>query len=85
MPRDGSALVDLVPEAEAAVGSFRVAYDPLAAVAVMTGMALAWYALVACVLTLRPAAAVFARLRRWIDLLAGVAFIGLGTRLALER
>lgn len=57
----------------------------LAAVAVMTGMALAWYALVACVLTLRPAAAAFARLRRWIDLLAGVAFIGLGTRLALER
>jgi threonine/homoserine/homoserine lactone efflux protein len=57
----------------------------LAAISLMAGIAIVWYALVACVLTLRPAAAVFARLSRWIDRLACVAFIGLGTRLALER
>jgi threonine/homoserine/homoserine lactone efflux protein len=57
----------------------------LGAVAVMAMIAIAWYGTVACVLTLRPAAAVFARIHRWIDRIAGLAFIGLGTRLALER
>jgi threonine/homoserine/homoserine lactone efflux protein len=56
----------------------------LAAIGLMAGIAIVWYALVACVLTLRPAAALFARLHQWIDRLAGLAFIGLGTRLALE-
>jgi threonine efflux protein len=55
------------------------------AVAIMATIALVWYGFVACVLTLRPAAAIFARSRRWIDRIAGVAFIGLGTKLALER
>lgn len=57
----------------------------LGAIAEMTAIALVWYALVACVLTLRPAALLFARVRHWIDRLAGLAFIGLGTRLALQR
>lgn len=57
----------------------------LGAILVMAGIAIAWYALVACVLTLRPMAVLFARARRWIDRLAGLAFIGLGARLALQR
>ena len=51
----------------------------------MTAVAIIWYGFVACVLTIRPAAAAFARLRRWIDRVAGLAFLGFGTRLALER
>jgi len=57
----------------------------LEAVAVMMGVAIAWYSLVACVLTTRRAAAGFARSRRWIDCIAGLAFLGFGTRLALQR
>ncbi|HLY90368.1 MAG TPA: LysE family transporter [Acetobacteraceae bacterium] len=55
------------------------------AITVMTAVAAIWYGFVACVLTMRPAAAAFARLRRWIDRVAGLAFLGFGTRLALER
>jgi len=55
------------------------------AITVMTAVATIWYGFVACVLTIRPAAAAFARLRRWIDRVAGLAFLGFGTRLALER
>lgn len=55
------------------------------AISVMAGIAITWYTLVACILTLRPAAAAFARLRRWIDRVAGLAFIGLGTKLALTH
>jgi threonine efflux protein len=55
------------------------------AIAVMTAVAIIWYGFVACVLTIGPAAAAFARLRRWIDRVAGLAFLGFGTRLALER
>jgi threonine/homoserine/homoserine lactone efflux protein len=57
----------------------------LSAIIVMTIIPLVWYGLVACVLTLRPAAAAFARARSWIDRVAGVAFIGLGTKLAFDR
>lgn len=55
------------------------------AIGVMAGIAITWYALVGCVLTLRPAALLFDRIRRWIDRAAGLAFIGLGARLALQR
>jgi threonine/homoserine/homoserine lactone efflux protein len=55
------------------------------AIVVMTMIAIVWYSLVVCVLTLPPAAASFAGARRWIDRIAGLAFIGLGTKLALER
>jgi threonine/homoserine/homoserine lactone efflux protein len=57
----------------------------LGAVAVMTFVAISWYGFVACALTTRPAAAAFLRLRRWIDRVAGLAFLVFGTRLALER
>jgi threonine/homoserine/homoserine lactone efflux protein len=57
----------------------------IGATVVMTAVALAWYGFVACVLTVRPAAAAFARFRRWIDRVAGLAFLGFGTKLALER
>lgn len=51
----------------------------------MTIVAIAWYGFVACVLTTGPAAAAFLCLRRWIDRVAGVAFVVFGTRLAFER
>jgi len=54
------------------------------AVLVMAAVALVWYSFVACVLTLRPAAALFARLRQWIDRVAGLAFLGFGTKLAMN-
>ncbi len=57
----------------------------LAAAALMTSIALTWYGLVVCALTTPRAATAFARLRRWIDRAAGMAFIGFGTVLAVER
>jgi threonine/homoserine/homoserine lactone efflux protein len=56
----------------------------LGAITVMAMIAVVWYGLVACVLTVRPAAAAFARIRRWIDRIAGLALIGLGAKLAVE-
>jgi threonine/homoserine/homoserine lactone efflux protein len=60
-------------------------YLGVAAVVVMTVIVFVWYAFVACVLTTRRAAAAFSRMRRWIDRLAGVAFVVFGARLAIER
>jgi RhtB (resistance to homoserine/threonine) family protein len=57
----------------------------LAAAALMSLIALTWYSLVTCALTAPRAAMAFARLRRWIDRAAGVAFVGFGTALASER
>lgn len=57
----------------------------LCAALIMTTIALAWYGTVTCVLTTRRAAMAFTKLRRWIDRLAGLAFIGFGARLTLER
>jgi RhtB (resistance to homoserine/threonine) family protein len=56
-----------------------------AAAALMTLIALSWYGVVTCVLTAPRAARAFGRLRRWIDRAAGLAFIGFGTMLAVER
>ena len=55
------------------------------AIAVMTTVAMVWYGFVACVLTARSAAAMFTRVRHWIDRVAGVACICLGVRLATDR
>jgi threonine/homoserine/homoserine lactone efflux protein len=60
-------------------------YLGIGAVIVMTVIAFVWYGFVACVLTTRPAAAAFSRVRRWIDRIAGLAFVVFGTKLALER
>ncbi len=57
----------------------------LAAAGVMTCIALGWYSLVTCALTIPRAAAAFARTRRWIDRAAAAAFLGFGARLMLER
>lgn len=57
----------------------------IGAATVMTAVAICWYGFVACVLTIAPAAAAFSRFRRWIDRAAGLAFLGFGSRLALER
>ena len=57
----------------------------LVAAATMGAISLGWFGLVVRLLTARPAAAAYARLRRWIDRVAGAAFIGFGTKLALER
>lgn len=57
----------------------------ISAALAMTVVSLAWYSLVACALTVRRAALAFRRVRHWIDRIAGLAFLGFGTRLALER
>lgn len=57
----------------------------LTAVGLMFMLAVVWYALVARVLTIRRVASAFARMRRWIDRMAGLAFMGFGTRLMLDR
>ncbi len=55
------------------------------AVLLMFALTVGWYALVARFLTIERVAAMFGRMRRWIDRVAGVAFMGFGARLMLER
>jgi RhtB (resistance to homoserine/threonine) family protein len=55
------------------------------AIAVMFVIAFGWMALVARFLTVRRVAEVFSRMRRWIDRAAGLAFMGFGTKLVLDR
>ncbi|WP_428483798.1 LysE family transporter [Rhodopila sp.] len=57
----------------------------VAAVGLMFALTVIWYVLVARVLTIRRVADAFGRARRWIDRAAGLAFIGFGTRLMLDR
>ena len=57
----------------------------VAAAGVMLAVAAGWFLLVVHLLTTRRAAAAFASVRRWVDGAAGVAFLGFGARLALER
>ena len=57
----------------------------IAAIGLMFALTLGWYALVARCLTIRPVAEAFTRVRRWIDRVAGIAFMGFGTRLMLDR
>jgi threonine/homoserine/homoserine lactone efflux protein len=56
----------------------------VAAAAIMTAICLGWYTLVAQALTTGHVAALFARARRWIDRVAGAAFVGFGLELALD-
>jgi threonine/homoserine/homoserine lactone efflux protein len=55
------------------------------AISLMFLIAVGWFALVARFLTIRRFADGFARLRHWIDRLAGVAFVGFGAKLVLDR
>jgi threonine/homoserine/homoserine lactone efflux protein len=57
----------------------------LASVGIMSAESVLWYGVVVFALTTPAAAAAFGRARRWIDRAVGAAFVGLGTRLALER
>jgi RhtB (resistance to homoserine/threonine) family protein len=56
----------------------------VAAASIMTAICLGWYSLVAQALTTGHVAALFARARRWIDRVAGAAFVGFGLELALD-
>jgi len=51
----------------------------------MTTIAITWYGALACALTTDRVSSFFARLRHWIDRLAGIALMGFGARLTLER
>jgi threonine efflux protein len=57
----------------------------LAAVGVMFALTLGWYTFVARCLTIRRVAGAFTRFRRWIDRIAGLAFMAFGARLMLDR
>ena len=57
----------------------------LVAVAEMVAISVIWYGLVVCALTTRRAANVYARMRRWIDRVAGAVFVLFGARLIAER
>ena len=57
----------------------------IAAVAVMFAIGFGWMALVAQLLTIRSVSQFFKRIGHWIDRAAGLAFMGLGPRLLLDR
>lgn len=76
------------PKSAMLVGSLFTAVMPpdaavsvgLVTVAEMVAISVGWYALVACVISARPVAALFQRGRVWIDRVAGVIFVGFGLR-----
>jgi threonine/homoserine/homoserine lactone efflux protein len=57
----------------------------IAAIGLMFSIAIGWFALVARFLTIRRFADAFARLRHWIDRVAGAAFMAFGAKLLLDR
>ena len=57
----------------------------LACVAAMFAVAVAGFALVTLLLSLKRVSAVFLRCRHWVDRCAGLAFMGLGIRFVTER
>jgi RhtB (resistance to homoserine/threonine) family protein len=57
----------------------------MAAIAIMVALSVSWYALVACLFTMRRISAAYARGRRWIDRIAGAIFILFGARLIASR
>ncbi|WP_284946141.1 LysE family translocator [Acidisoma cladoniae] len=57
----------------------------VAAICLMFAIAVGWLGLVARFLTIRRFADAFMRGRRWIDRVAGLAFMGFGTKLVLDR
>ncbi len=54
-----------------------------AAVAVVVAVSLAWYSVVAALLSTMPAQRAYARVKTWLDRVAGTVFIAFGLRLAL--
>ena len=57
----------------------------VSAVTLMVGIAAAWYALAVFALTTAMVRSAFHRIRRWIDRIAGIAIMGFGAKLALDR
>ena len=57
----------------------------LGIVGLVIGISLLWYGFVACLFSLVPVRAWYARCRRWVERAVGALLIGLGGRLALER
>lgn len=57
----------------------------LASVAIMTGLSLLWYSIVACLFSQEPFTALNRRGRRGVDRAAGLIFIAFGARLASDR
>lgn len=57
----------------------------LACVVAMSVIALAWFTLVATVLSIGRVSSAFLRCRRWVDRCAGLAFMALGVRFITER
>jgi threonine/homoserine/homoserine lactone efflux protein len=55
----------------------------LVTVAEMVAISLAWYGLIACLISAPPVAALFRRARRWIDRAAGAIFLAFAARLAI--
>jgi threonine/homoserine/homoserine lactone efflux protein len=56
----------------------------LAAAGIMTAICLGWYGFVAYMLTVGRSAMLFARIRRWLDRVAGAAFVGFGLHWMLD-
>ena len=54
-------------------------------IALVIGISLLWYGLVACLFSVAAVRAWYAGCRRWIERMVGALLIGLGGRLALER
>ena len=54
-----------------------------AAVAVVVAVSLGWYSVVAALLSTMPAQRAYARVKTWLDRVAGTVFIAFGLRLAL--
>jgi len=57
----------------------------VSAVTLMVGIAAAWYALAVFALTTAMVRSAFHRVLRWIDRIAGIAIMGFGAKLALDR
>lgn len=56
----------------------------LAAVGLMSSIAIVWYGFVACALTVGSAARIFRSLGHWVDRIAGLAFVVFGVRMAVR-
>lgn len=72
----GLFAVAMPPEAPVALG--------LMAIATMVTISLVWYSIVACLFASRQVSIAYARLRHWVDRLAGGCFIFFGVRLVRE-
>jgi len=91
-PRVGLLVSATNPKAAAFFGSFFITVLPAhapgwvlaAAVMVVAAVSLLWFSLLALMFSTARVRAVYARMRRPIDVFMGVVLVGLGVRLALE-